>query len=153
MASYRRLTSIIIFLAAVLVAAVFFKTLNISINSQDALVASVDERGLGNNDVVYSFTAIASATLGCCNNGGKQPEAANKATSATTLQSQVTETPKNGRVVAAYTLGPPAAALACPRGQQSRLLELVYVDILFIDITNQLSTTITALTAASTDCT
>jgi len=152
MASYRRLTSIIIFFAAVLVAAVFFKTLDIFVNNQGALVAAVDERGLGNNNVVYSYTAVASATLGCCNNGGKQPEAANKETSATTLQSQVTETPKNGRVVAAYTLGPPVAALACPRGQQSRLLELVYVDILFIDNTNQLSTRIGALTAASTDC-
>jgi len=59
---------------------------------------NVDVRGLGSTDVCVSGTATLDLNCACVNNSGSCPQATNKASFSTTLNSNTTLQPKNGRV-------------------------------------------------------
>lgn len=146
-ASYRRPSVV---LAALLVAAVpalagapKFHSVSSTVNSSGALVVDFDERGLGNGNVDYTLTADASATYVCLNGGGKNPSAANKRTVNAEVSDGDSFEPKNGRVVASLSAGPPSAGdFSCPPGQRLRLASVSYTNIVLTDTTNDVSTTV-----------
>jgi hypothetical protein len=114
-----------------------FHSASASIANNGALVASFDERGLGNENVDYRLTAHAEAEFGCINGGDKHPQAANKET----ISSQVTVTasiePKNGRVVASLkSAAPTPGDFSCPNGQKLVFGSVYYGDIELADTTN-----------------
>jgi hypothetical protein len=59
---------------------------------------NVDVSGLGSTDVCVTSVATVDLSCACVNNSGSCPQAANKATTPTTIQSAATIEPKNGRV-------------------------------------------------------
>jgi hypothetical protein len=59
---------------------------------------NVDVRGLGSTDVCVTGTATLDLNCACVNNGGSCPQATNKASFSTDLNSNATLQPKNGRV-------------------------------------------------------
>jgi hypothetical protein len=112
-----------------------------SVNNAGALVASFDERGLGNTNIDYTLTANGTAVYACINGGGNHPEAANKETINAEVSAAGSLEPKNGRVVASLSAGPPSAgALSCPPGQRLVLASVSYTNIVLTDTTNNVST-------------
>src|SRR5215831_9924413 len=59
---------------------------------------NVDVSGLGSTDVCVTSSATVDLSCACVNHSGSCPQAANKATTPTTIQSAATIEPKNGRV-------------------------------------------------------
>ena len=117
-----------------------FHSASSDVSSTGALVASFDERGLGNGDVTYSLTADADAVYGCINGGGKNPSAANKRNVNSEVSSGGTFSPRNGRISATLFAGPPSAGtFSCPSGQRLRLLSVTYTSIVLTDVTNGVS--------------
>lgn len=113
------------------------------VNDSGALVVSFDERGLGNENVVYTLTADATATYACINGGGKNPSAANKRS----LQGQVSGggsfEPKNGRVLGTLKTGPlSAGGFSCPPGQKLVLSAVSYSNVVLTDTTNGVPTNV-----------
>jgi hypothetical protein len=86
-----------------------FHATDSAVNNDGALVASWDERGLGNDNVDYTLTADAEAVFACINRGGNHPEAANKETINAEVSANGSFEPKNGRIQASLTAGPPSA--------------------------------------------
>jgi hypothetical protein len=114
-----------------------------SVNGSGALVVSFDERGLGNEDVDYTLTADATAVFACINGGGNHPQAANKETINSEVSANASFEPKNGRVVASITAGPPGAGdFSCPPGQRLVLASVSYTNIVLTDTTNGVSTSV-----------
>jgi hypothetical protein len=112
-----------------------------SVNNDGALVVNFDERGLGNETVEYTLTADAVATFYCVNRGGKNPSAANKRTVVSPVSGNTSEEPKNGRVVASISAGPPSAGdFSCPSGQVLRFGDVSYTNVVLTDTTNNVST-------------
>ncbi|MGC3029397.1 hypothetical protein ACPUER_30420 [Burkholderia sp. DN3021] len=119
-----------------------------SVADSGALVVAFDEAGLGNQNVSYSLTAQGSAVYACFNGGGNHPAASNKvgpsALSATLSNVQ----PKNGRVIASITVGPPAnTTLSCPSGQTLALACVSYTDVTLTDTTNQVEAVLSGTTS------
>lgn len=114
-----------------------------SVNNSGALVVSFDERGLGNNNVTYTLTAEASASYACINGGGQHPQATNKETVNSEVSAGGTFQPRNGRVTASLTAGPPSAGdFSCPPGQRLVLASVCYTNIVLTDTTNGVSTSV-----------
>ena len=98
---------------------------------------SWDERGLGTDDIDYSLSADATAVFGCVNRGENHPEAANKETVNTEVSANGSFEPKNGRIIASLTAGPPSAGtFSCPRGQRLVFASVSYTNCVLTDLTN-----------------
>jgi hypothetical protein len=123
-----------------IMAAPKFHSASGTINNAGALVVSFDERGLGNENVDYTLTASATATYACINKGGHHPKAANKETVSSSETAEASFEPKNGRVVASISVGPPSAGdFSCPSGQKLVLASVSYTNIVLTDNTNNVS--------------
>jgi len=135
------LTALLAFPATASADAPKFHSATSSVNNAGALVASFDERGLGNENIDYRLTADATAVFACINGGNKHPQAANKETVNAEVSAAGSFEPKNGRVVASLTAGPPSAgAFSCPPGQRLVLASVSYTNIVLTDTTNNVST-------------
>ncbi len=131
------------FAAGALADAPKFHSATSSVNNAGALVASFDERGLGNTNIDYTLTADATAEYACINGGGKHPQAANKETVNAEVSGNGSFEPKNGRVLASLSAGPPSAgSFSCPNGQRLVLASVSYTNIVLTDTTNNVSTTL-----------
>jgi hypothetical protein len=131
------------FAAGALADAPKFHSADSSINNDGALVASWDERGLGNDNVDYTLTADAEAVYACINRGGNHPEAANKETVNAEVTANGSFEPKNGRIQASLTAGPPSAgSFTCPGGQRLVLAAVSYTNIELCDTTNNVCTSL-----------
>lgn len=120
-----------------------FHSATSAVNNAGALVASWDERGLGNTNIDYTLTADASAVYACINGGGNHPQAANKETVNSEVSAAGSFEPKNGRVQASLSAGPPSAgAFSCPKGQRLVLASVSYTNIVLTDTTNGVSTSV-----------
>jgi hypothetical protein len=107
------------------------------VSDTGALVVNFDERGLGNDDVEFRLTAVGTALYACVNGGGNISQTA-------TIVGAVIVTgffvPKNGRIVASLTAGPPEAPEStCPSGQDRVLAAVTYTNIELTDTTNAVS--------------
>ncbi len=120
-----------------------FHSATSAVNNAGALVVSFDERGLGNDNIDYTLTADASAVYACINGGGNHPQAANKETVNAEVSAAGSFEPKNGRVVASLTAGPPSAGgFTCPPGQRLVLASVSYTNIVLTDTTNGVTTSV-----------
>jgi hypothetical protein len=109
------------------------------------LLVSFIEVGLGDNEVTsYLVTADATATYVCINKGGKQPQAANKATVAGPVSASVTLTAdENGRVEGSLPVAPLGpGGFGCPPGQNMVLQSVSYTNVLITDTTHGVSLSI-----------
>ena len=129
--------------SAALAGAPKFHSATSSVNDSGTLVASFDERGLGNENVDYTLTADATALYACINGGGKHPQAANKEAFEGQVSGGASFEPKNGRVVASIPVGPLLApSFTCPNGQTRVLAAVTYTNIVLTDTTNGVSTAV-----------
>ena len=120
-----------------------FHSATSSVNGSGALVASFDERGLGNTNIDYTLTADATAVFACINGGGNHPQAANKETVNAEVSAGGSFEPKNGRVQASLSAGPPSTgSFSCPKGQRLVLASVSYTNIVLTDTTNGVSTSL-----------
>jgi hypothetical protein len=120
-----------------------FHSATSTVNSAGALVVSFDERGLGTANVNYRLTADASAVYACINGGGNHPQATNKETRNAEVSTGGSFEPKNGRVVASLSAGPPSAgSFKCPSGQRLVLASVSYTNIVLTDTTNNVRTSV-----------
>jgi hypothetical protein len=79
----------------------------------------------------------------CINGGGNHPQAANKETVNAEVFANGSFEPRNGRVQASLTAGPPSAsAFSCPSGQRLVLASVSYTNIVLAHTTNGVSTTV-----------
>jgi hypothetical protein len=79
----------------------------------------------------------------CINGGGNHPQAANKETVNAEVSANGSFEPRNGRVQASLTAGPPSAgAFSCPSGQRLVLASVSYTNIVLAHTTNRVSTTV-----------
>jgi hypothetical protein len=118
-----------------------FHSATSSVNNAGALVVNFDERGLGNENIDYTLSADASAVYACINGGGNHPQATNKETVNAEVTASGSFEPKNGRVVASLTAGPPSAgSFSCPPGQRLVLASVSYTNIVLTDTTNNVTT-------------
>jgi len=136
-------TAILAFAAPASADAPKFHSATSSVNNAGALVVSFDERGLGNTNIDYTLTADATAVYACINGGGNHPQAANKETVNAEVSAGGSFEPKNGRVVASLSAGPPSAGdFSCPSGQRLVLASVSYTNIVLTDTTNGVSTSV-----------
>jgi hypothetical protein len=120
-----------------------FHSATSAVNNAGALVVSWDERGLGNTNIDYTLTADASAVYACINGGNNHPQAANKETVNSEVSANGSFEPKNGRVQASLSAGPPSAgSFSCPNGQRLVLASVSYTNIVLTDTTNGVSTSV-----------
>lgn len=120
-----------------------FHSASSSVNGAGALVANFDERGLGNTNIDYTLTADATAVYACINGGGNHPQASNKETVNAEVSAAGSFEPKNGRVQASLSAGPPSAgSFSCPNGQRLVLASVSYTNIVLTDTTNGVSTSL-----------
>ena len=87
--------------------------------------------GLGANETItVRASADASALYACQNKGGNFPSDPKKkeSTGTVTASGQFTSG-KNGNIVGALTLSPPASTLKCPGGQHAVLASVTYTNI------------------------
>lgn len=106
--------------------------------STGGLIITIDEAGVGQAQVNYSYNISASATYQCFNGGGNHPKAANKATFQSTVVGTATFTPINGRVQQTLTItGTPlsTSGFSCPNGQTLFLVAVSY-SVVLTDTTN-----------------
>jgi hypothetical protein len=131
------------FAAPALADAPKFHAATSAVNNAGALVVNFDERGLGNENIDYTLTADATAVFACINGGSKHPQAANKETVNAEVSAAGSFEPKNGRVVASLTAGPPSAGdFSCPPGQRLVLASVSYTNIVLTDTTNGVTTAV-----------
>jgi len=115
----------------------FFHDTAASVDSSGALVVTIDEAGVGNENVTYTLATNATATYACINGGGNHPKAANKETFSQSLTGGGTFSPINGRINASLSLGPiSAGTFRCPSGQTLVLAAVSYSGIVLTDTTN-----------------
>jgi len=115
----------------------FMPATSAAVNDAGALVVTIDEAGVGNEDVTYSLTASAQAVYACINGGDNHPKAANKETVAGQVSAGGTFSPTNGRIDASLTTGPLSAGnFECPNGQRLVLASVSYSNIVLTDTTN-----------------
>jgi hypothetical protein len=120
-----------------------FHSATSSVSNAGALVVNFDERGLGNENIDYTLTASGTAVYACINGGGNHPQATNKETINAEVSASGSFEPKNGRVVASLSAGPPSAGgFSCPPGQRLVLASVAYTNIVLTDTTNNVSTSV-----------
>jgi hypothetical protein len=135
--------AILAFAAPASAAAPKFHSATSSVNNAGSLVVNFDERGLGNTNIDYTLAADATAVYACINGGGNHPQATNKETVNAEVTAAGSFEPKNGRVVASLSAGPPSAgAFSCPSGQRLVLASVSYTNIVLTDTTNGVSTSV-----------
>ncbi len=120
----------------------FMPDTSASIDASGALVVSIDEAGVGNENVTYTLTADSTATYACINGGGNHPKAANKVNVNGGVTGGGTFSPTNGRIhgsVSAGPLTPNPATWSCPPGQTAVLANVSYSNIVLTDTTNGVS--------------
>jgi hypothetical protein len=84
-----------------------------------------------------------TAVYACINGGGNHPQAANKETINAEVSVAGSFEPKNGRVVASLSAGPPSAgSFSCPNGQRLVLASVSYTNIVLTDTTNNVTTSV-----------
>ena len=114
-----------------------FHAASSAVDNAGALVVDWDERGLGNENVDYTLTADASAVFACINGGNKHPQAANKETVNAEVSAAGSFEPRNGRIRASMSAGPPSAgSFSCPNGQRLVLASVAYTNIELCDTSN-----------------
>ena len=114
-----------------------FHSASSSVADDGALVVSFDERGLGNDNVDYTLVADATAVFACINGGDNHPQAANKETVQAQVSAAGSFEPRNGRIVASLSAGPPSAGgFECPPGQSLVLASVSYTAVVLTDVTN-----------------
>ena len=87
--------------------------------------------------------ADATAVYACINGGSNQPQAANKETINAEVSAAGSFEPKNGRVVASLSAGPPPAGdFTCPPGQRLVLASVSYTAVVLTDTTSGVSTAV-----------
>lgn len=119
-----------------------------SVASSGALVVSIDEAGVGNQNVTYTVTTDATATYACINGGGNHPKAANKETFASSVTGGGSFSPINGRIMASFSVGPLSAdGFSCPSGQTLVLASVSYSNVVLTDTTNSVSLTLPSRSA------
>lgn len=116
----------------------FFKGTGATVDDSGALVVTIDEAGVGQQQVNYTLSASATATWACINGGGNHPKAANKETVTGQVSTAASFSPINGRVMATM---PPTGPLSpgsftCPSGQTLVLAAVSYTSIVLTDTTN-----------------
>jgi hypothetical protein len=124
----------------------FFSDTAASVTDSGALAVTIDEAGVGQQQVNYTLTWSATADYGCINGGGNHPSATNKQTTATGGTDTFSETPQNGRVNVTINVPgtpPPATGFSCPSGQTLVLADVSYTAHL-ADTTNNVSTDLSA---------
>jgi len=116
----------------------FFNDTAAAVNDSGALVVTIDEAGVGQQQVDYTLTANATAVWACINGGGNHPKAANKETVTGQVSSSASFSPINGRVMATMPPTGPLSpgAFTCPSGQTLVLASASYTDIVLTDLTN-----------------
>jgi hypothetical protein len=138
--AFATLVTVLSFAAPAYAGAPKFHSVDSSVDNAGALVVSFDERGLGNDNVDYSLTADGTAVYACINKGGNHPQASNKETVNAEVSGAASFEPKNGRIVAEISAGPPSAGdFSCPNGQRLVLASVSYTNIAFADTTNGVS--------------
>jgi len=118
-----------------------------SINNSGQLTVTFKEAGLGTNqNINYLLSATAVTTYECVNNGGKNPSASNKTTTATNVSQPGTfSSGKNGSISVngGLPLSPPSAAslgFSCPKGQTVTFVGVNYTNVQLCDVTNNVCT-------------
>lgn len=140
---FAALAGIFAFAAPAMADAPKFHSATSAVNGSGALVVSWDERGLGNLNIDYTLTADATAVFACINGGGNHPQAANKETVNAEVSASGSFEPKNGRIVASLTAGPPSAGgFSCPSGQRLVLASVAYASIVLTDTSNGVATSV-----------
>jgi len=141
LAALATLVAVLAFAAPASADAPKFHSATSSVNNAGALVVNFDERGLGNDNIDYTLTADGTAVYACINGGGNHPKAANKETINAAVSAAGSFEPKNGRVVASLSAGPPSAgSFSCPNGQRLVLAAVSYTNIILTDTTNDATT-------------
>ena len=110
-----------------------------TINDAGALIATWQERGLGNNQLItYTVTADGLAQYACINRGGQHPKASNKETVQGPLSATAQySSGRNGGVNGQATLGPLGpGSFSCPSGQTRVLAKVCYSNVMVTDDTN-----------------
>ncbi|PCD32424.1 hypothetical protein AU210_008673 [Fusarium oxysporum f. sp. radicis-cucumerinum] len=132
-------------ISAVIAANPKFLSASARINGQN-LDVSWSETGLGDNpNIDYVVQADSTATYGCFNKGGKNPQASNKQDFSGIVTASVTySSGKNGRINGGATLTPvaPSSGFSCPAGQTQKLISVTYSDVTVTDTTNGISQSI-----------
>lgn len=142
-AALAALTAVFAFAAPALANAPKFHSATSNVDNAGALVVSFDERGLGNDNIDYTLTADATAVFACINGGGNHPQASNKETVNSEVSAAGSFEPKNGRVVASLSAGPPSAgSFSCPNGQRLVLASVSYTIIVLTDTSNDVTTAV-----------
>lgn len=105
------------------------------------LVVKFKEAGLEAGSVeTVTISATATTTYECVNNGGKNPSASNKTTTATDVSKSGTFTAdRNGNITGSLTLSPPTAAqlgFSCPPGQTVTFVSVTYTNVSIADTTS-----------------
>ena len=130
----------------------FHDAVSIVDHATGALFVAFDERGLGNLNVDYLLSADASAVYACVNGGGNHPKAANKETVNAEVSAGASFEPKNGRVVASLSAGPPSAGdFNCPPGQTLVLASVSYTNVVLTDLTNGVTVAVADASAVLVD--
>ena len=74
---------------------------------------------------------------------GNHPQAANKETINTEVAANGSFEPRNGRIQASLTAGPPSAGdFSCPGGQRLVFASVAYTNIVLTDTTNGVTATL-----------
>jgi hypothetical protein len=125
----------------------FIKNATSATLSGSSLVVKFKEAGLSSGSVeTVTVTATATTTYECVNNGGNNPKASNKTTTATEVSTSGTFTAdKNGSITGSLTLTPPTASdlgFACPPGQTVTFVSVTYSNVVITDATSGASTSL-----------
>jgi hypothetical protein len=105
------------------------------------LVVKFKEAGLASGSVeTVTVSATATTTYECVNNGGKNPSASNKTTTATDVSQSGTFTAdRSGNITGTLALAPPTAAqlgFSCPPGQTVTFVSVTYANVVIADTTS-----------------
>ncbi len=122
---------VLTFGAATASAAANFKSSSFSVNNQGQLVCSYDVSGLGNvSSTLGSCGGTNAAVYQCINNGGKNPSAGNKSTSAGDVLTSQQVPVHNGRAQGSLTVNPVGpGGFTCPSGQTLYLVSSCYTNV------------------------
>jgi hypothetical protein len=104
-----------------------------------ALTTSFKDAGLGTGGTSIQITVSvdnATAVYQCFNRGGNHPQAGNKETVSTSLDTTGTFPVRHGQTTGSLTVGPPdPGGFGCPGGQTLFLQEVTYSGISVSDAT------------------
>lgn len=85
--------------------------------------------GLGNEDVIVTTSALATACYACRNNGGNFPQDPKKQQEEAEVNNSVRLTPENGQIQECQILQEPPTTLDCPGGQDPVLVNVSYTNV------------------------